>query len=389
MYLNATIADYQTDVYAYDKLNYSTSNNTIDDFINPFASILWLKTIFIPTIFGVICFSGLLGNGIVVCVLMRYSDLKTVPNVYILNLASADLLFMLGIPFLAYQYTGKTWLFGKAMCKLVMGIDGINMFAGIFTLTAMCIDRYLAIVNAIESMTYRTVNSARLTCIFIWILAVMATLPLWIYADTKPGPAASVRCDIYFANEVIHNAFIIYGFIIGFALPLLVISLCYFRILIYLNRGTPSTYRTSKRHSKRSSLGRAGIIVMLAVALFTVCWLPFWVIQFITTFNAAPNNLYSVDFIIVYYSSMCLSYANSCLNPVVYTCAGGNFRQKLIRMCLGRKRIDYYTSHNSYFRRSSACVEDVVCELPTMTTTMSSQQVGLITCANEIVDNQL
>ncbi|XP_070568249.1 somatostatin receptor type 5-like [Ptychodera flava] len=356
--------------------------------VDPLSSVIWWRTVFIPVIICIICISGLLGNGIVVCVLVRYSDMKTVPNVYIMNLASADLLFMLGIPFLAYQYTGKTWIFGKAMCKLVMGIDGINMFAGIFTLTAMCIDRYLAIVNAIESMTYRTVNSARITCIFIWILSVLATLPLWLYADARPDPTPDsdkIKCDIYYSHQL-HITFIIYAFVINFGLPLLIISLCYFRILLYLRKGSRSSHRTNRR----SSLGRAGLIVMLAVALFTVCWLPFWVVQFTMAFNP-PSSWRTLEFIIAYYCSMCLSYANSCLNPIIYTCAGENFRQKLAKMCSCRKREPEYTlSMGSYYRRSSACYEDV-CEMPTMTTTMSSNQMVLIGCHNDVdeMDNSM
>lgn len=93
-------------------------------------------------IYFVVCIIGLCGNTLVIYVILRYAKMKTITNIYILNLAIADELFMLGLPFLAMQVALVHWPFGKAICRVVMTVDGINQFTSIFCLTVMSIDRY-------------------------------------------------------------------------------------------------------------------------------------------------------------------------------------------------------------------------------------------------------
>ena len=66
-------------------------------------------------IYFVVCVVGLCGNTLVIYVILRYAKMKTITNIYILNLAIADELFMLGLPFLAMQVALVHWPFGKAI----------------------------------------------------------------------------------------------------------------------------------------------------------------------------------------------------------------------------------------------------------------------------------
>ena len=83
-------------------------------------------------IYFVVCIMGLCGNTLVIYVILRYAKMKTITNIYILNLAIADELFMLGLPFLAMQVALVHWPFGKAICRVVRTVDGINQFTSIF-----------------------------------------------------------------------------------------------------------------------------------------------------------------------------------------------------------------------------------------------------------------
>ena len=95
------------------------------------------SAILISFIYSVVCLVGLCGNSMVIYVILRYAKMKTATNIYILNLAIADELFMLGLPFLAMQVALVHWPFGKAICRVVMTVDGINQFTSIFCLTVM------------------------------------------------------------------------------------------------------------------------------------------------------------------------------------------------------------------------------------------------------------
>uniref|UniRef100_A0A673GEE8 Somatostatin-like receptor F_48D10.1 n=1 Tax=Sinocyclocheilus rhinocerous TaxID=307959 RepID=A0A673GEE8_9TELE len=63
---------------------------------------------------------GLTGNTLAIYVVLRYSKMKTVTNIYILNLAVADELYILGLPFLTTQNVLSYWPFGSFLCRCIL-----------------------------------------------------------------------------------------------------------------------------------------------------------------------------------------------------------------------------------------------------------------------------
>ncbi|XP_006813726.1 somatostatin receptor type 5-like [Saccoglossus kowalevskii] len=303
------------------------------------VSPLLFNTI-LPVIFGIICFSGLIGNALVIYVLLRRSKIKTVANVYILNLASADFLFVVMLPFLAYTNSGSNWIMGEAVCKLVHGVDGLNMFAGIFTLVALSFDRYLAVVHGLRSRKYRTIKAARMTCVLIWVLAFLVTVPLWVSAVTIEFYGITL-CEVAAPEWMPQSVFIQYGFVTGFCVPLAIISVCYASIVIHL---TQLNCRDNILNKRPHRSHRVTIMVLLVVLLFIVCWLPFWVVHILRLFERFNNYNITMPFLIAFYFSLCLSYANSCLNPIIYTYAGENFRRNLALLCRSREKKHFHVS---------------------------------------------
>ena len=103
------------------------------------------------SLYALICAVGLTGNGLVIFVVVRYAKMKTVTNTYILNLAVADLAFLIGLPFLIATALLGTWSFGHAFCKLFYVLTSINWFTSVFTLTVMSADRYLAVCHPVST----------------------------------------------------------------------------------------------------------------------------------------------------------------------------------------------------------------------------------------------
>ncbi|XP_077988465.1 somatostatin receptor type 5-like [Glandiceps talaboti] len=307
---------------------------------------LWIRTTVIPSFFGFVCLLGIIGNGVVIAVLLRFTNMRTVPNIYIVNLAFADLLFMLSMPFLAYQYAANNWIFGKAICKIVFAVDGMNMFTGIFILTAMSIDRYFAIVHGITSIKYRTVRNARIVNCCLWCLSIIVTLPLWMYSSTFDIGSNRLRCDVIWPIDIFKTYFAIFTFFMGFALPITIISCCYLRLLVFILRT-----KGPRSENPRKSTGsrRVALLVITVVMIFVVCWLPFYVVQFVLLYSD-PTKI-PLSLFVAYYASLCLSYANSSLNPIVYTFAGENFRKNLRRICLRRAHRKIQRSRHRVVRK--------------------------------------
>ncbi|KAF5899804.1 C-C chemokine receptor type 4-like, partial [Clarias magur] len=117
------------------------------DFIKPCESETHASW-FLPVLYSLFFVVGFLGNMLVLWVMLKDAQLKTMTDVSLLNLAIADLLLIFTLPFLAH-YARDTWVFGNTMCTLVLGVYYIGFYAGIFFIVLMSINRYLAIAHAV------------------------------------------------------------------------------------------------------------------------------------------------------------------------------------------------------------------------------------------------
>ncbi|XP_035259304.1 somatostatin receptor type 5-like [Anguilla anguilla] len=275
--------------------------------------------VLIPLIYITVCVIGLGGNSLVIHIVLRYSKTESVTNIYILNLAIADELFMLGLPFLAAQNALLYWPFGSFMCRLVMTVDGINQFTSIFCLTVMSIDRYLAVVHPIRSSKWRKPQVAKAVNVTVWVVSFVVVLPVVIFADVLQDEGT---CNIIWPEPagVWKASFIICTATVGFFGPLLVICLCYLLIVIKVRSSGKKVRSTSTR--RRRSERRVTLMVVIVVAVFVFCWLPFYALNIINLVVLLPP-----DFRGLYYFVVVLSYANSCANPVVYGFLSENFKQ--------------------------------------------------------------
>uniref|UniRef100_A0A8D0HDN6 Somatostatin receptor type 2 n=1 Tax=Sphenodon punctatus TaxID=8508 RepID=A0A8D0HDN6_SPHPU len=272
----------------------------------PTTNVSWNSTHFfydhtsnaiLTFIYFVVCVIGLCGNTLVIYVILRYAKMKTITNIYILNLAIADELFMLGLPFLAMQVALVHWPFGKVLCRIVMTVDGINQFTSIFCLTVMSIDRYLAVVHPIKSAKWRRPRTAKMINVAVWCISLLVIMPIMIYAGVSNNHGRS-SCTIIWPGDsgAWYTGFIIYAFILGFLGPLTIICLCYLFIIIKV-KSSGIRVGSSKRKKSEKKVTRM-VSIVVAVFIFFI-----------------------FDFVVV------LTYANSCANPILYAFLSDNFKK--------------------------------------------------------------
>lgn len=73
---------------------------------------------FIPIVYSCNFIIGIVGNSLVVAVIFFCLKLKTVANIFVLNLAVSDLTFLLTLPIWAiYTATGYKWLLEASYVK--------------------------------------------------------------------------------------------------------------------------------------------------------------------------------------------------------------------------------------------------------------------------------
>ncbi|KAM4819961.1 somatostatin receptor type 5 [Thomomys bottae] len=286
------------------------------------------RAVLVPVLYLLVCVVGLGGNTLVIYVVLTHAKMKTVTNVYILNLAVADVLLMAGLPFLATQNAVSYWPFGPFLCRLVMTLDGINQFTSIFCLTIMSVDRYLAVVHPLRAARWRRPRVAKLASAAVWAFSLLMALPLLVFADVQEGWGT---CNLSWPEPVglWGAAFVAYTSVLGFFGPLLVICLCY---LLIVARVRAAGGRAGGR--RRRCERRVTRMVLVLVLVFVGCWLPFFTVNIVNLAFALPEEPASAG---LYFFVVVLSYANSCANPLLYGFLSDNFRQSFRKvLCLRR-----------------------------------------------------
>ncbi|XP_028267658.1 somatostatin receptor type 5-like isoform X2 [Parambassis ranga] len=278
-------------------------------------------------IYTIVFIVGFLGNTLAIYVMLRYAKMKTVTNMYILNLAVADELYILGIPFLGTNSALSYWPYGDFFCKVCMTADGMSQFASTFCLTLMSIDRYLAVVYPIRSSKWRKPQVAKILSGLVWVVSFLIVLPVTIYSSVQEK---FETCNISWPEptNLWSIVFILYTSILGFFGPLVVICLCYLLIVIKVRSAGMRAGLTKRRKSER----KVTRMVVIIVLVFVLCWLPFFTANIVNLIHIIPENKTTAA---IYFSLVILTYVNSCANPILYGFLSDNFKQSFQKvLCL-------------------------------------------------------
>lgn len=342
--------------------HHNFTNSSCD--YNSFTSSQYQEKV-IPTLYSLIFLLGFFGNLLVVCVLSHSSGRRTVANTYLVNLAMSDLLFLSSLPFWAVYYSmDYNWVFGWIMCKLCGGLLTINVYASIFFITCMSVDRYHAIVYPLDSQSSRSVNRARCVSAVIWFVAALTTVPTVVFRDVHTFPDTNVTaCVIFYPSALWHNGLTLAKNTLGFFLPFVVIATCYSRIAVNL-MATPN-------HLEQDSARLVHVLrmVVAVVLAFFFCWFPFHVVAFLRVLGDLWVNWdcwvhQAIQKLLPFF--LCLGFSNSAINPFLYCFVGNHFRERLWHIYgerLTQKRDSISTRLSSFSRKLSDLKETVPMEI--------------------------
>ncbi|XP_049615930.1 somatostatin receptor type 5 [Syngnathus scovelli] len=273
--------------------------------------------VLVAVLYLAVCVVGLAGNSLVMVAVLKVDRMSSATTVYIFNLALADGLFMVGLPFIASQNLLKRWWFGDAACKAVMVLDGINQFTSVFCLTAMSVDRYMALADPLRFASWRTPRCAKMVSAVLWLLSILTILPMALHFSADGG-----QCIPDLLSEMWWLGVLSYTFVLGFALPFVIMTSSYTALLLTLRRRRRRRQRRPLQSSENQRPERQVTKMVVAVVMvFGVCWLPFYTVNFCSAFHA------NLTLARVFELSVLLSYSWSCANPVLYACLSDTFRR--------------------------------------------------------------
>lgn len=293
------------------------------------SSVLSFRRQYEPPLFWIIFILGAVGNLLVVWIYTTMRNrLKTMTDVYLLNLAVADLLFLCTLPFWAVEAI-KYWDFGVALCKIVLAVYKINFFSSMLLLTCISVDRYISIVQVTKAQNTKKQRLfySKLICLIVWMVSTLLALPEFIYAQVKTSPGDQSFCTLVYWNNNENRIKILVLSIqicMGFWLPLMVMIFCYSVVI--------RTLLQAKNFQKHKALR----VIFAVVFVFVLSQLPFNSLLILEAMQAANTTMTNcgtrISLKLAEQIAKSLAYTHACLNPFLYAFIGVRFRQDLLRI---------------------------------------------------------
>ncbi|XP_056598215.1 C3a anaphylatoxin chemotactic receptor-like [Triplophysa dalaica] len=265
-------------------------------------------------VYIIIVLLGTTGNSVVIWV-AGFRMKPNVTNVWLVNLAIADLIFCITQVTSLVKVLVEYWPFGDFLCKLTGLFKYTNMFCSVFLLAVISVDRVLCVWRPVFTRKRRTLCAARVISSGVWFVATIFSSPYFVYREVYTDQNNLSQCSFKKTEEADEGSsgkyvYFYIRFICGFLVPFLVIFTCYTLAAVGIRR----TRLCGKSRPLR--------ILALLVLAFFLCWAPYHILGLIKLKNESHPAVK-----LGWRMASNLAYFNSCVNPVLYFCMGLDLSQ--------------------------------------------------------------
>lgn len=320
----------------------SNANGTGDDHSNQFVQPVWRIALW-AVAYATIVMISVVGNVVVVWIIVAHKRMRTVTNYFLVNLAFAEASMSAFNTVINFTYAvHNEWYYGLVYCRFHNFFPIAAVFASIYSMTAIALDRYVAIIHPLQQRLSST--ETKIIISVIWILALCLAFPQYYYSVTAELPGRVV-CYIDWPEYQLcdfRKMYYVCVVILIYFLPLLVMGCAYLVVGITL-WASEIPGDSSDRYREQLTAKRKVVKMMIVVVCtFAVCWLPYHVYFLLSEFFP---NLFLKRFIQqVYLATMWLAMSSTMYNPIIYCCLNDRFRagfKQAFRCCPFVKPGDY------------------------------------------------
>ncbi|XP_054841657.1 mas-related G-protein coupled receptor member H-like [Eublepharis macularius] len=298
--MDATLEYYNNHSYTYpwlpndgidhDKISEDISSHNISYYGNFYTNTQIAVDIFT----SVICFIGMVGNGIVVW-LLGFCIKKNHFTIYILNLAVADFGLLFSLIFVIVS----EWLIVLHDFTTVFSLVSLFPFlsmhsASQFLLTVISIERCVAAFFPLWHQCHQQPHLSTIICVLVWALSFLLSATTCSMIEINPNES---MVDLFY--QFIVNAVL--------CLPLVMISTVALFVKVCFK---------VQHHQK----GKLLTIILLTLLFFLLLVFPLNIIYILYIYNYVPS--YVPAFATV------LSCINSSVNPVIYFLVGRQWKTR-------------------------------------------------------------
>ncbi|XP_029416807.1 neuropeptide FF receptor 1 [Nannospalax galili] len=291
--------------------------------------------------YSLIFFLCMVGNALVCFIVLKNRHMRTVTNMFILNLAVSDLLvgiFCMPTTLVDNLITG--WPFDNATCKMSGLVQGMSVSASVFTLVAIAVERFRCIVHPFREKL--TLRKALLTIAVIWALALLIMCPSAVtltvtreehhfMVDARNRSYPLYSCWEAWPEKGMRKVYTAVLFAHIYLAPLALIVVMYARIARKLCQapGPARDAEEAAAEGGRSSRRKVRVVHMLVmVALFfSLSWLPLWALLLLIDYGQLSGPQLHLLSAYAFPFAHWLAFFHSSANPIIYGYFNENFRR--------------------------------------------------------------
>ncbi|XP_056327259.1 G-protein coupled receptor 4 [Danio aesculapii] len=217
--------------------------------------------IFLPVLYGIFFIIGTPLNLLALFGLYKLIQSENVLPVYVINLLISDLIQLLTLPlWMDYYAKGHNWRFGPRSCQFMGLFFYISIYAGIFFMCIIALERHLAIARPLSFKHLRNLRFARWIAISIWVL--IAVPPAIAFDKLFPKQENYTLCIEKYPSE---GSFITYRLItllVSFIIPL--------SFIVGLHRKTVRSLMAINSLLSEEKRSIRGLLTLLVAVFVTV-----------------------------------------------------------------------------------------------------------------------
>ncbi|XP_040060793.2 neuromedin-U receptor 1 isoform X2 [Gasterosteus aculeatus] len=323
-----------------EPLNYTDDQFTevnLFEILGPKRSPFFLP---VTSVYLLIFLTGLSGNVLTCAVIAKHKKMRNPTNLYLVSLAVSDLLVLLfGMPLEVYDlWSNYPFPFGAGGCYFKTFLFETVCFASILNVTALSVERYIAVVYPLKTRYLSTNRHAKRAITAVWAVSMICAVPntslhgmFYVPERMEESATCTVLKPLWIYNVVMQITTVCFYFV-----PMMVISALYLVMGLHLCRerrlpaGVLGKNCGSVIRRKNSVNGRRRQInkmLSIVVAVFGVCWAPFHIERLlwssITQWTDSMHAVYQYVHIV----SGVFFYLSSAVNPVIYSLLSTRFRE--------------------------------------------------------------
>ncbi|KAK7496337.1 hypothetical protein BaRGS_00012502 [Batillaria attramentaria] len=307
-------------------MNMSGGNGTEEDIDDwnyewnfPFSVIL-------AAILSISAFLAVVGNSMVLTVVIRHRGMRTRTNLFLVNLAVADLLVGAAVvPFAITTLIEGKWIFGPVngtFCSINGWLNCFCLVASIHTLMYISVHKHYSITRPLGSHFKLRQILGMMAAAWVWA-AVSSTITVTGLSSVR-YKQGTTQCGPEYPSGI--KSYVFHGIIqiTNVVIPIVILTYCYTRMFMEIRAH-------SKRLQANSTLEqdiilaqqkKVTITLFIVLAVFVVCVLPF---NLYTTYATIKKDKHFSPYLNpVAYAFL---YLNSACNPIIYAFRSPSFRE--------------------------------------------------------------